>query len=126
MKYLLLGTLCAFFAGCSNVKEVTTSSITRHVDYEIAIPSDRIDTAAKWVTETLVAAHSNADKDPEDSIGEASYAAVRLFGRPTIGIRSCDSMRNVFVPYELLDPTSKQICDDFVAHRPVAEAEAHK
>ncbi len=107
MKYLLLLPLLAL-VGCNE-----SDRLALQVTYGNVIPAEDTAAAARFITETVAASASSADKEPADRIKEATASAFKLYAKPTFGAVIYLNMNPVFVPYEKCDAHIKALCDEW-------------
>jgi hypothetical protein len=105
----LTGVLCMLWfalllSGCDG------SSPNEWPAYEYVIPAERRAEAAAWITATVAAANPKSDEEPEDNIAQAEKTALKLFGVPTLGMRTVRNGVWVFIPADDLPANKKDSC----------------
>ncbi len=85
-----------------------------YVAWENVIPENKKAEAAQWLIDTVEAANPKSDEEPEDSIRQAEKTMIKLYGVPTIGIRTERNHKWVFVPYKLCSPRQQHMCNKYL------------
>ena len=88
------------------------------VAYELVVPADKRAEAAAWLLKAIEAANPRSDEEPEDMIERAEESMLKLYGNPTIGIRTWRRPISCFVPYDDCNARQKRLCDAYLEDGP--------
>jgi len=105
---LILSIWLTTLASCGGVDTPSEA-----VAYQMYLPDSNREKAAAFISRTVSSANPNVD-DPEESIEEASRAAIQIYGVRTIGIDTWRNGQGGFIPYHECSPRQRALCDEFM------------